>query len=31
MGRSFGLALTIRVDDVDPHRLATCEGGHHGA
>src|SRR5680860_573348 len=26
-----GLSLPIRVDDVDPYRLATCEGGHHGA
>src|SRR5665647_3579692 len=25
------LSLPIRVDDVDPYRLATCEGGHHGA
>src|SRR5665647_1864313 len=30
-GLLSGLSLPIRVDDVDPYRLATCEGGHHGA
>src|SRR5450756_1456238 len=29
-GLLSGLSLPIRVNDVDPHRLATCEGGHHG-
>src|SRR5665647_2679865 len=30
-GLLSGLSLPIRVDDVDPYRLAACEGGHHGA
>src|SRR5450759_1088133 len=30
-GSLRGLSLPIRVDIVDTDRLATCEGGHHGA
>src|ERR1019366_616418 len=26
----YGLSHTVRVDDVDAHRLATREGSHHG-
>src|SRR5665647_2864105 len=30
-GSLSGLSLPIRVDDVDPYRLAALAGGHHGA
>src|SRR4029079_4615348 len=29
-GARCALSHTVRVDDVDPHRLATREGAHHG-